>query len=150
MNTGCFFTVHAPPSLNDPFKSKNDLPICDCRAKLVKYCFQEGKSMPSITLIEHDGASHTIDAEIGKSLMQNAIDNAVPGIDADCGGACACGTCHVFVEAAWLEPSGDSDAMEEAMLGMRPDRTEVSRLSCQIEVTDALEGMVVRLPEYQM
>tara|TARA_R110001599_G_scaffold65838_2_gene185806 strand:- start:58496 stop:58816 length:321 start_codon:yes stop_codon:yes gene_type:complete len=106
--------------------------------------------MPSITLIEHNGASHTIDADVGKSLMQNAIDNAVPGIDADCGGACACGTCHVFVDAIWLPSTGEADAMEEAMLGMRPDRTEVSRLSCQIEVTDAFDGMVVRMPEYQM
>jgi ferredoxin, 2Fe-2S len=106
--------------------------------------------MPSITLIEHNGARHTIDADVGKSLMQNAIDNAIPGIDADCGGACACGTCHVFVDDSWLQPSGEADAMEEAMLGMRPDRTEVSRLSCQIEITDDLDGMVVRLPEYQM
>ena len=106
--------------------------------------------MPKITLIEHTGTSHTIDAEPGISLMQNAIDNFVPGIDADCGGACACGTCHVFVEADWLPATGEVEAMEDAMLGMRPDRTEVSRLSCQIEVTDALEGMVVRLPEYQM
>lgn len=106
--------------------------------------------MPSITLIEYSGTSHTIEAESGKSLMQNAIDNGVPGIDADCGGACACGTCHVFVEQAWLEASGEADPMEDAMLGMRPDRSEVSRLSCQVEVSDALEGMVVRLPEYQM
>jgi ferredoxin, 2Fe-2S len=106
--------------------------------------------MPSITLIEHNGARHTIDADVGKSLMQNAIDNAIPGIDADCGGACACGTCHIFVDDSWLQPSGEADAMEEAMLGMRPDRTEVSRLSCQIEITDDLDGMVVRLPEYQM
>ena len=106
--------------------------------------------MPSITLIEYSGARHTIEAENGKSLMQNALDNAVPGIDADCGGACACGTCHCFVEAQWAQASGAADAMEEAMLGMRPDRTEQSRLSCQIEVTDALDGMVVRLPEYQM
>ncbi len=106
--------------------------------------------MPSITLIEHNGDSHTIDADVGKSLMQNAIDNAVPGIDADCGGGCACGTCHVFVDATWLPATGAADAMEEALLGMRPDRTEVSRLSCQIDVTDALDGMVVRLPEYQM
>ena len=106
--------------------------------------------MPKITLIEHTGTSHMIDAQSGMSLMQNAIDNSVPGIDAGCGGACACGTCHVFVEADWLPVTGEVDAMEEAMLGMRPDRTEVSRLSCQIEVTDALEGMVVRLPEYQM
>lgn len=106
--------------------------------------------MPKITLIEYNGTSHSIDAESGKSLMQNALDNFVPGIDADCGGACACGTCHCFVEAQWLQASGEADAMEEAMLGMRPDRTELSRLSCQIQVTDELDGMVVRLPEYQM
>ncbi len=106
--------------------------------------------MPTITLIEYSGASHTIEAESGKSLMQNAIDNAVPGIDADCGGSCACGTCHVFVEADWLAATGEAGAMEEAMLGMRPDRSELSRLSCQIEVSDQLDGMVVRLPEFQM
>ncbi len=106
--------------------------------------------MPAITLIEYSGASHTIDAEAGKSLMQSAVDNGVPGIDADCGGACACGTCHCFVEVAWREASGEPDEMEEAMLGMRPDRTGLSRLSCQIQVTEDLDGMVVRLPEYQM
>ncbi len=106
--------------------------------------------MPAITLIEYNGASHTIEAASGKSLMQNALENGVPGIDADCGGACACGTCHCFVEARWLPASGEADAMEEAMLGMRPDRTGQSRLSCQIEVTEELDGMVVRLPEYQM
>jgi 2Fe-2S ferredoxin len=106
--------------------------------------------MPKITLIEFNGRDHTIDAVAGKSLMQNAIDNAVPGIDADCGGACACGTCHCFLENEWRAVAGEGDAMEEAMLGMRPDRTESSRLSCQIEVSDAMDGMVVRLPEYQM
>jgi 2Fe-2S ferredoxin len=106
--------------------------------------------MPKITLIEFNGASHTIDAEAGKSLMQNALDNGVPGIDADCGGACACGTCHCFVDPEWRPAVGVPDGMEEAMLGMRPDRTDLSRLSCQIEVTAELEGMVVRLPEYQM
>ena len=106
--------------------------------------------MPKITLIEYSGTSHSIDAEVGKSLMQNALDNGVPGIDADCGGACACGTCHVFVDEDWMSVSGEPDAMEEAMLGMRPDRSEQSRLSCQIEVTEDLDGMVVRLPEFQM
>jgi 2Fe-2S ferredoxin len=106
--------------------------------------------MPKITLIEHNGTSHTIDAETGISLMQNAIDNSVPGIDADCGGACACGTCHVFVEGDWLPATGEIDAMEEAMLSMRPDRSDASRLSCQIDVTDALDGLVVQLPEFQM
>ena len=106
--------------------------------------------MPTITLIEYNGTSHSIEAEVGKSLMQNALDNGVPGIDADCGGACACGTCHVFVDNEWLQTSGEADSMEEAMLGMRPDRTELSRLSCQIKVTEELDGMVVRLPEFQM
>lgn len=106
--------------------------------------------MPTITLIEYSGASHTIEAEVGKSLMQNALDHAVPGIDADCGGACACGTCHVYVEGDWLPATGEADAMEDAMLGMRPDRAAASRLSCQIAVSDALDGLVVRLPEKQV
>ena len=106
--------------------------------------------MSKITLIEYSGQEHIIEAETGKSLMQNALDNLVPGIDADCGGACACGTCHCFIEETWGETTGESDPMEEAMLGMRPDRTDISRLSCQIEVTDAMNGMIVRLPEYQM
>ena len=106
--------------------------------------------MPKITLIEYGGTSHTIDAETGKSLMQNALDNGVPGIDADCGGACACGTCHVFVDPDWMPVTGETDAMEEAMLGMRPDRAETSRLSCQIEVSEELDGLLVRLPEFQM
>lgn len=106
--------------------------------------------MPKVTLIEHNGASHTIDAEVGKSLMMNAIDNGVPGIDADCGGACACGTCHCFVEEPWSAVTGGVEMLEESMLGMRPDRAENSRLSCQIEVSDDMDGLVVRLPEYQM
>ncbi len=106
--------------------------------------------MPKITLIEFNGQDHTIEAETGKSLMLNAIDNMVPGIDADCGGACACGTCHCFVEEPWRELTGDIDPMEEAMLGMRPDRADNSRLSCQIQVSDDMDGMVVRLPEFQM
>jgi len=106
--------------------------------------------MPSITLIEFNGKDHTIAAETGKSLMQNALDNAIPGIDADCGGACACGTCHCFVQGEWEEATGEPDPMEEAMLGMRPDRDENSRLSCQIQVTDSMDGLVVRLPEFQM
>jgi 2Fe-2S ferredoxin len=106
--------------------------------------------MPRITFIEFDGTDHTIEAETGKSLMLNAVDHGVPGIDADCGGACACGTCHVFVEAAWFPAPGGSNPLEQAMLDMRPDREQQSRLSCQIEVTDAMDGMVVRMPEYQM
>ena len=106
--------------------------------------------MPKITLIEFNGESHTIEAESGKSLMMNALEKSVPGIDADCGGACACGTCHCFVESDWRDVTGDVDIMEESMLGMRPDRGEGSRLSCQIDVTPDMDGMVVRLPEFQM
>jgi 2Fe-2S ferredoxin len=106
--------------------------------------------MPTITLVEFSGTEHTIEAEAGKSLMQNALDNAIPGIDADCGGACACGTCHCFVGESWSDSAGEADPMEESMLNMRPDREALSRLSCQIEVSDSMEGMVVRLPEYQM
>ena len=106
--------------------------------------------MPSVTLIEFNGESHTIDAEVGKSLMLNAIEQGIPGIDADCGGAGACGTCHCFVEEQWTEATGEADALEESMLGMRPDRTERSRLSCQIDVSPAMDGLVVRLPEDQM
>lgn len=102
--------------------------------------------MPSITFVEFDGAQHAIEAETGKTLMHNALDAGVPGIDADCGGACACGTCHCFVEA----DAGDINPMEDSMLSMRPDREENSRLCCQIDVTDAMDGMVVRLPEFQM
>ena len=106
--------------------------------------------MPTITLIEFNGQQHTIDAEPGKTLMQNAMDNMVPGIDADCGGACACGTCHCFIEDQWGNATGDTNALEESMLGMRPDRLESSRLSCQIDVSADMDGMVVRIPEYQM
>jgi 2Fe-2S ferredoxin len=106
--------------------------------------------MPTITVIQHDGTDHTIDAQPGKTLMESVLDNAVPGIDADCGGACACGTCHCFVPEEWQAVAGDADAMEESMLGMRPDRADNSRLSCQIQVSNAMEGMVIRLPEFQM
>ena len=106
--------------------------------------------MPKVTFVEFNGSEHQVDAENGKSLMQNAIDNGVPGIDADCGGACACGTCHCFVDGEWANTTGEVDFMEESMLAMRPDREDGSRLSCQIEVSDAHEGLVVRLPEFQM
>lgn len=106
--------------------------------------------MPTITLIEHGGDSHTISAEAGLSLMQNAMDHMVPGIDADCGGAGACGTCHCMVQPDWRKQTGEADALEESMLSMRPDRFENSRLSCQIDVTDDMDGLVVHLPEFQM
>ena len=106
--------------------------------------------MPVITFVEHNGESHAIDAESGLTLMENALNNAVPGIDADCGGASACGTCHCYIAGDWLAKTGEADPMEESMLSIRPDREEGSRLSCQVNVSDEMDGMVVRLPEYQM
>lgn len=105
--------------------------------------------MVKITYIEHDGAEHVVDATAGLTVMENAIRNMVPGIDADCGGACACATCHVYVDPAWFEKTGERSSMEESMLDFASDVQETSRLSCQISVSDALDGLVVRLPEEQ-
>jgi len=106
--------------------------------------------MPKITLVEFSGQQHVIEAEAGSSLMQSAIDNAVPGIDGDCGGASACGTCHCFVDEKWMDTTGDVASIEEDMLTMRPDRADNSRLSCQIQVSNDHDGLVIHLPEYQM
>ncbi|HCG70683.1 MAG TPA: 2Fe-2S ferredoxin [Gammaproteobacteria bacterium] len=105
--------------------------------------------MPKITFIEHNGTQHTVDAEVGKSLMQAAMDNLVPGIDADCGGECSCATCHVMVNAEWLAKTGGADEAEDSMLDLNPERAENSRLSCQMMVSDDLDGLIVDLPEFQ-
>ncbi|HDZ08870.1 2Fe-2S iron-sulfur cluster-binding protein [Pseudohongiella sp.] len=105
--------------------------------------------MTRITYIEHDGTEHSIDASNGDSVMEAAIKNLVPGIDADCGGACSCGTCHVFVDDAWLQAVGEPGEFEEPMLDINPERSANSRLSCQIDINDDLDGLVVRLPEFQ-
>lgn len=105
--------------------------------------------MPKITYIEHDGTSHEIDAEVGTTVMNAALDNLVPGIDADCGGECSCATCHVMVDPAWVATVGGPSETEESMLDLNPERQENSRLSCQIDVTDDLDGLVVNLPEFQ-
>jgi ferredoxin, 2Fe-2S len=105
--------------------------------------------MPTIHYIEHDGTKHDVEAKNGLSVMEIAIKNNVPGIDADCGGACACATCHVYVDPAWLERTGEPDAMEESMLDFAAEREPNSRLSCQIRVRDELDGLIVRLPEFQ-
>ena len=106
--------------------------------------------MPKLTYIEFDGTEHIVDAEPGISVMRGAIDNGVPGIDADCGGECSCATCHVIVNDQWMDAVGSPDETEEAMLDLNPEREPNSRLSCQIEVSDALDGLVVKLPEFQM
>lgn len=106
--------------------------------------------MGNITFIEHDGTQHPVELEAGKSLMQIAMDNGVPGIDADCGGECACGTCHVIVDNAWLNVAGKPGDDELQMLEMTPEKKPASRLSCQIMATDAMDGMIIHLPEFQM
>ena len=106
--------------------------------------------MPQITYIQDDGTSHTIDVANGSSVMQGARNNGLPGIDADYGGAYACATCHVYVEVDWIAQLPDRDEMEEDMLDFATDPDpDWSRLSCQIKVTDALDGLVVRMPPYQ-
>lgn len=90
-----------------------------------------------------------MDAENGSTVMENAIKNGVPGIEAECGGACACATCHVYVDEAWTDIVGDPEPMEEDMLDFAYDVRPNSRLSCQIKVSDELDGLVVRVPERQ-
>ena len=105
--------------------------------------------MPKITYIEQNGAEHVVEAQPGLSVREVAVKAMVPGIDADCGGACACATCHVYVDEAWLGKVGKPQAMEESMLDFAYQPKENSRLSCQITVTSDLDGLVVRLPEFQ-
>ena len=100
--------------------------------------------MPKITYIEHNGTEHVIDVATGLTVMEGAVRNLVPGIDADCGGACACATCHVYVDPAWADKT-----MEESMLDFAEEVQETSRLSCQIKVTDMLDGLIVRMPKNQ-
>jgi 2Fe-2S ferredoxin len=105
--------------------------------------------MPTITFIEFNGKEHTVAAEVGQSVMQAAMNNMVPGIVADCGGACSCATCHLYVEPTWeakLQPPVQTEKdMLDCALHVQPN----SRLSCQIQVTPELDGLVVRLPEAQ-
>ena len=105
--------------------------------------------MVQITYVEHDGTEHLVDSQPGVSLMQAAIDNLVPGIDADCGGECSCATCHVVVEESWVEKVGAPGEMEESMLDLNPERQENSRLSCQVMLSEELDGLSVTIPEFQ-
>jgi 2Fe-2S ferredoxin len=105
--------------------------------------------MIKITFIDAEGTSRTVEAEPGSTVMETAINQGVPGIEAECGGACACSTCHVYIDDAWKEKVGEPSPMEEDMLdfayGVQPN----SRLSCQIRVSEELDGLVLRTPERQ-
>jgi ferredoxin, 2Fe-2S len=106
-------------------------------------------TMVKITFIDAAGESRTVEGEIGSTVMETAIKNGVPGIEAECGGACACSTCHVYIEEAWREKVGEPSPMEEDMLDFAFDVRPNSRLSCQIKVRDELDGLTVRTPERQ-
>jgi 2Fe-2S ferredoxin len=105
--------------------------------------------MAKVTYIEHDGTEHVVDVPNGLSVMEGAVRYTVPGIDGDCGGACACATCHVYVENGWLAKLSPMNELERDMLDFAFDVKENSRLSCQIRVSPELEGLVVRTPARQ-
>ena len=105
--------------------------------------------MAKITFIAFDGTRFEVEAENGSTVMENAIKNAVPGIEAECGGACACATCHVYVDEEWTSVVGEPSPMEEDMLDFAYEVKPSSRLSCQFKVDDKLDGLVVSVPERQ-
>ena len=105
--------------------------------------------MAKITYIVHDGTEHKVEVKTGLSVMEGAIRNNVPGIDADCGGACACATCHVYIESPWFEKLPAMADNEDSMLELASERRPNSRLSCQVKVTAELDGMEVHTPEGQ-
>lgn len=105
--------------------------------------------MTKLTYIAFDGTRFDVDAPDGSTVMESAIRNDVPGIDAECGGACACATCHVYVDQAWRDKTGAPSDMEEDMLDFAFDVREESRLSCQIKVSSQLDGLVLRVPAKQ-
>ncbi|PTU30493.1 2Fe-2S iron-sulfur cluster-binding protein [Stenotrophobium rhamnosiphilum] len=105
--------------------------------------------MPKILYIEHNGKEHVVDADVGKSVMQNALENLVPGIIGDCGGACSCATCHGYIDPAWEGKAGSRNENEEMMLDGALRVEPNSRLTCQVIMTQELDGLVVRLPESQ-
>ena len=105
--------------------------------------------MVKITYIETDGPARTVEGEAGSTVMETAIRNNIPGIEAECGGACACATCHVYVDATWQEKTGTPSPMEEDMLDFAFDVRPNSRLSCQIKVREDLDGLIVTVPPRQ-
>jgi 2Fe-2S ferredoxin len=138
-------------SLNDLSLSRNDLTgVSSDRQYLLLNTTGRRTIMGKITFIEHDQTEHVAEFKAGSSVMQIAVDNLIPGIDGDCGGECACGTCHVIVSDDWFRKTGTPGGEEEQMLSMTPERASTSRLGCQVVITDEMDGMTVHLPEFQM
>ncbi len=106
--------------------------------------------MPRITYIEHNGTEHTVEVAVGLTVMEGAVNNNVPGIEADCGGACACSTCHAYVNPDWVGKLPAREDMEEDMLDFAFEPNERSRRTCQIQVTPEIDGLVLQLPEKQI
>lgn len=105
--------------------------------------------MGRVTYVEHNGTEHAIELDDGVSVMEGAVSNGIPGIDADCGGMCACATCHVHVPEEWLALTGTPGEQENELLDLAPERDSFSRLSCQIVMSPKLDGLVVHMPESQ-
>ena len=105
--------------------------------------------MPKITYIEHNGKAHETEVPNELSIMEGALQNNIPGIDADCGGACACATCHVYVDEKWFDKLPKKVDAEQDMLDMAFEPNKFSRLACQITATDELDGLVVKVPSKQ-
>ncbi len=105
--------------------------------------------MTKLTIVTFDGTPYELEVSNGSTVMENAVRNSIPGIDAECGGACACATCHVYVDDAWTERVGGPEPMEEDMLDFAFDVRPTSRLSCQIKMSDELDGLIVHAPERQ-
>lgn len=105
--------------------------------------------MPKITFIDFEGTERSVDGKVGDSLMEVATTNDIPGIDADCGGACACATCHVYVAEDWMTVVGKPEELEAEMLDVAEEVNDSSRLSCQVAVTEAMDGLVITTPESQ-
>ncbi|CAI8186294.1 Ferredoxin-6 [marine metagenome] len=113
--------------------------------------FKWDELMAKITYVEHSGTEHVVEVASGLTVMEGARDNNIPGIEADCGGACACSTCHVYVDTAWTDKVPAMDGMEEDMLDFAFEpKPGQSRLTCQLRVSDDLDGLIVRMPERQI
>jgi 2Fe-2S ferredoxin len=129
----------------------------DCPSDLLEVKFRssfiheisEFTHMTKLTIVAFDGTRFDLNVDEGSTVMENAVRNSVPGIEAECGGACACATCHVYVDEDWTEKVGGPEAMEEDMLDFAFDVRPNSRLSCQIKMKSALDGLVVHVPERQ-
>lgn len=105
--------------------------------------------MPVVKFIDSNGGEFEADVAVGSTVMQGAVDNMIEGIIAECGGACSCATCHCYIDSNWWDKVGEPGQLEKELLEMAVEPQDNSRLSCQVEITDEMEGMVVRLPPSQ-